>query len=74
MSLLELPSRFFKKFCVKMLYTTQMDDEHIKTFLVLMRNMEKMNVTSAAASQPSPSLTFSAAPSTPPGSPGLSFK
>lgn len=43
MSLLELPSTFFKKFCMKMASMTHMDNEHLNTLSVLIKNMEKLN-------------------------------
>lgn len=43
MSLLELPSTFFKKFCMKMASMTHMDNEHSNTLLILIKNMEKLN-------------------------------
>ena len=43
MSLLELPSTFFRKFCMKMASMTQLDKEHVNTLLVLIKNMEKLN-------------------------------
>ena len=58
MSLLELPSTFFRKFCMKMASMTQLDKEHVNTLLILIKNMEKLNqlddpITSPRSNTPS---------------------